>query len=55
MVQDPTKRAAKQKDNTKFNNKDNNNNITTNNTTTITPNNTELDQNSEDYKNNHNK
>ena len=54
-------KIVQQKDNTKLNNnKDNNNNITTittttNNITTITPNDTKLVQNLEDYKSNHNK
>ena len=51
-AQDPTKRAAKQ-----YNKKTTPNltTTTTNNTTVITPNDTELDHNPEDYKSNHNK
>ena len=51
-AQDPTKRAAKQ-----YNKKTTPNltTTTTNNTTVITPNDTELDHNLEDYKSNHNK
>ena len=58
-AQDPTKRAAKQ-----YNKKTTSNltttkitttTTTTNNTIAITPNDTELDHNPEDYKSNHNK
>ena len=49
-AQDPTKRAAKQ-----YNKKTIPNLTTTNNTIVITPNDTELDHNPEDYKSNHNK
>ena len=58
--QRPYKKDSKivqQKDNIKFNNKDNYNNITTttNITIAVTPINTKLDYNLEDYKSNHNK
>ena len=62
MAKDPTKRGKtvheKEKDNTKFNNNiittTTTTTTTTNKPTTITLNRTELEQNPEDYKSNHN-